>query len=136
MFVFLFVFCTVADFSAAEIDTSVKSCTRVRLLSRPVFSHFGGQRSKVKVTMDKKARLALPRPTRLAYERYALAATVMQQQRAAAADERIYWRPRGDGVQRCSLGIRNYARCSAGIRNWGRRRRLSLYGVICVLQAC
>ena len=64
--------------------------------------------------MDKKARLALSRPTRLAYEWYALGATGMQQQRAAAADECIYWQPRGDGVQRCSLGIRNYARGSVG----------------------
>jgi len=38
----------------------------------------------------------------------------MQQQRGAAADERISWWPRGDGVQRCSLEIQNYARGSAG----------------------
>ena len=56
-----------------------------------------------------KTRLALPRPTRHVYEWYALIATGVQQQRAAAADECISWRPRGDGMQRCSLGIQNYA---------------------------
>ena len=35
----------VTDFSAAEEDRGVKFCTRVGLLSRQVFSHFGGQRS-------------------------------------------------------------------------------------------
>ena len=42
-----------------------------------------------------------------ACEWYALAASAMQQQRTAAADERISWRPRGDiggGVHRGSLG--------------------------------
>ena len=38
---FLFVFCTVTDLSAAEKDRGVKFCTRVRLLSGQVFSHFG-----------------------------------------------------------------------------------------------
>jgi len=41
-----------------------------------------------------------------ACEWYALAASVMQQQPAAPADERISWRPRGDtggGVQQGSL---------------------------------
>jgi len=35
--------------------------------------------------------LVLPRPTWLAYEWYALATSAMQQQHAAAADERISW---------------------------------------------
>ena len=83
-----------------------------------------------------KMCLALPRPTRLTYEWYALAASGRLQQRASAADERISWRPSGDGMQWCSLGIRNYAWGSAGIRNWGRRHWLRPYGGICVLQAC
>ena len=33
--------CTVPDFSAAEKDRGVKFCTRIRLLSEQVFSHFG-----------------------------------------------------------------------------------------------
>ena len=79
---------------------------------------------------------ALPRPTRLAYEWYALAASGMHEQRAAAADERISWRPRGDAVQRCALGIRNYARGLVGHSELGRRRRLRPCGGICVLQTC
>jgi len=51
---FLFFFRTVTDFSAAEKDRAVKFCKRVGLLSGQVFSHFGGQRSKVKVTGNKK----------------------------------------------------------------------------------
>jgi len=39
-FVCLFV-CTVTDFSAAEKDSGVKLCMRVRLLSGMSFSHFG-----------------------------------------------------------------------------------------------
>jgi len=42
VFVCRFVFCTVTDFSAAEKDRGVKFCTHVGLLSRQVFSHFGG----------------------------------------------------------------------------------------------
>jgi len=42
---------------------------------------------------------ALPRPTQLAYEWYALAASSRQHKRYAAVDERISWWPRGDGVQ-------------------------------------
>jgi len=41
VYVCSFVFCTVTDFSAAEKDIGVKLCTRVRLLSGQVFSHFG-----------------------------------------------------------------------------------------------
>jgi len=44
----------VKDFSVAERDRGVKFCMRVGLLSGQVFSPFGGQRSKVKVTRDKK----------------------------------------------------------------------------------
>jgi len=44
----------VTDFSAAEKDRGVKFCTRVGLLSGQVFSYFGCQRPKVKVTGDKK----------------------------------------------------------------------------------
>ena len=33
--------CTVTDFSAAEKGRDVKFCTRVQLVSRQVFSHFG-----------------------------------------------------------------------------------------------
>ena len=46
--------CTVTDFSAAEKGSSVKFCLRVRLLSAMTFFHFAGQRSKVKVTRNKK----------------------------------------------------------------------------------
>ena len=42
VFVFLFV-CKVTDFSAAERGRGVKFCMRVDLLSRQVFSYFGGQ---------------------------------------------------------------------------------------------
>ena len=38
---FLLVFCTVTDFSAAEKARGVKFCTRVGLLSGQVFSPFG-----------------------------------------------------------------------------------------------
>jgi len=44
----------VTDFSVAEKARGVKFCVRVGLLSGQVFSHFGNQRSKVKVTRDKK----------------------------------------------------------------------------------
>jgi len=44
-----------------------------------------------------KTHFALPTPTQLAYEWYALAASGMQQQRVSAAvNECISWRPRGD----------------------------------------
>jgi len=46
LFVVLFVLClfwTVTDFSEAEKDRGVKFCMRVDLLSRQVFSYFGGQ---------------------------------------------------------------------------------------------
>jgi len=36
-----FYICTVTDFSAAEKDSGMKPCMRVRLLSGQVFSHFG-----------------------------------------------------------------------------------------------
>jgi len=60
-----------------------------------------------------KMHLVLLRPTRLAYEWYALAASGTQQQRATAANERISWQPRGDiggGLQQYLLGIWNYTR--------------------------
>jgi len=38
--VFLFLFCTVTDFSAAEKDRGVNLCVLVRLLSGQVFSYF------------------------------------------------------------------------------------------------
>ena len=47
IFVCLFV-CTVTDFSAAE-KMGVEFRMRFRLLSEQVFSHFGGQMSKVKL---------------------------------------------------------------------------------------
>ena len=68
---------------------------RVGLLSGQVFSRYGGQRSKVKVTRTKNALSAANTHTG-ACEWYALAASGIQQQRAAAADESISWRPRGD----------------------------------------
>ena len=56
-------FCTVTDFSAAEKARGVKFCVRVGLLYGQVFSPFGGQRSKVKVTSDKNAvSAAKPHP--------------------------------------------------------------------------
>jgi len=73
-------------------------------------------RSKVKVTRDKH----LAAKTQRACVR--MVCFRCNRDAAAAADERISWRPRGDGVQRCSLGIWNYVRGSAGIRIWGRRR--------------
>ena len=54
LFVFVFVCLYGYGFLSGGKDKGVKFCMRVRLLSRQVFSHFGGQRSKVKVTRDKK----------------------------------------------------------------------------------
>jgi len=106
--------CTVTDFSVAEKDRGVKFCVHVGLLSRQVFSHFGGQRSKIKVTRDKNARLALPRSGR------------DKQQEDPSRDYR-----------RVRHIIRGHLRRgSVGSRSWGRRRCLRPYGGSCVLQAC
>jgi len=58
------------NFSAVERAKDVKFCKHVGLLSGQVFFHFGGPRSKVKVTRDKHA-LSAARPTQLRYEWYA-----------------------------------------------------------------
>jgi len=70
-----FFVCTITDFSAAEKGRGVKFCMPVRLISGLVFSHYGGQRSKVKVTRDKNALSAANTHTG-ACEWYALAASV------------------------------------------------------------
>jgi len=83
----------VTDFSAAEKVSGVKLCMLLRLLSGMNVSHFGGQRSKVKVTRDKNA-ISDANTHPCEYEWYALAARCKQ--RAAAADGRISWLARGD----------------------------------------
>jgi len=103
------VFCTVTDFSAAEKDSGVKLRMLLRLLSGMSFSHFGGQRSKIKVTRDKKA-LSAANTHPSAYEWYALAASSVQQQRT--------------GSFRGCRGVTSAAcvrwRGPVGRRNWGR----------------
>jgi len=73
-------------------------------MSSPILE-IKSQRSR---SPGRKTCLALPRPTQLAlewYAWYALAASAMQLQHAAAADELISWWPKGDCMQRCLLRI-------------------------------
>ena len=85
---------------------------RVRLLSGQVFSHYGGQRSKVKVTRNKKHAGA--------YEWYALVASSVQQQRTGAFRG---WRGMTSAACVCwrgSVGIRTWVPwLGGGSRNWG-----------------
>jgi len=70
-----------------------------------------GQRSRSPGTKN-ALRAANTHPG--AYEWYALAASRMPQQRAAAADERISWRPRGDVGGGVQIEIRNWTLGSVG----------------------
>jgi len=73
--------CTVTDFAAAEKDSGVKLCVVVWLLSAMSFSHFGGQRSR----SPGKNALSAANTHMSVCEWYALAASVMQQQRQMSA---------------------------------------------------
>jgi len=75
------------DFSAAEKARGVKFCMCVGLLSGQAFSHFGGQRSRSPGTKDV---LSAAKPHLVCIQ------IVCPVAAAAPADERIYWRARGD----------------------------------------
>jgi len=131
--------CTVTDFSAAEKDRSVQFCMRVRILSGQVFSHYGGRRSKVNVTRNKKTRLALPTPTRMrtngmrSLQAHAAAACGTGGRAHFLAGEGWHRRRRAARLVR-GFGI-THDTCWAFGTGAG-RRCLRAYGGICVLQAC
>jgi len=102
--------CTVTDFSAVEKDSGVKVCMLLRRLSGMSFSHFGVQRSKIKVTRDKNA-LSAANTLPGAHEWYALAASSVQQQRTGAFR----------GCRGVTLAACVRWRGSVGSGNWGRR---------------
>ena len=111
--------------------TGVKFCMHVRLPSGQVFSHYGGQRSKV----TRHNALSAANTHTGACKWYALAASVMHQQHAAAADKRISWRARGDiggGVHQGSLRDLQLRTRLAGHSELGQQRQLRPYGGMCV----
>ena len=107
--IFCLFVCMVTDFSAAEKDSCVKSCVRVRLLSTMSFSNFG------------ENWLAGSHGGGITSGMYAATNWI---QATAVVPGQARW---GFGI-----GCRG----SVGQSELGRRRCLRPYGEICVLQAC
>ena len=84
---FLFVCSYGYGFLSGGKNRGVKFCIPVQLLSGQVFSNFGSQRSKVKVTRDKNA-LSAANTHPGAYEWYVVAATSVHQQRTSTDEAR------------------------------------------------